>query len=250
MLNSIPKKSTLAQRGFNGDTSYDWCHEDQESIAYVLRDCPIATRFWADSECPSHLQNSFNFDITKWLKLNACTFSHMFGKYQQWATFFLFGIWDLSLFQNKRLFARPTPFNLRKAVENQVAELFYYVMEHAPPTRSMRITMGWTKPQALWTKLNTDGLALGIPGLVGGRGIIKDCHGEWISGFARSIGFTTSYAAEFWTLRDGLILCLRLGLNAMEVEVEVDASSIASLLANSTETNSEIASFVDDVGTC
>ena len=70
-------------------------------------------------------------------------------------------------------------------------------------------------------------------------GIIKDCHGEWISGFARSIGFTTSFAAEFWALRDGLMLCLSLGITAMEVEV--DASSIVSLLANATETNSETA---------
>ncbi|KAL0004564.1 hypothetical protein SO802_012125 [Lithocarpus litseifolius] len=45
-------------------------------------------------------------------------------------------------------------------------------------------------------------------------------------------------------MRDGLMLCLRLGINA--VEVEVDASSVVSLLANATETNSEFASLVDD----
>nr|POE80174.1 putative ribonuclease h protein [Quercus suber] len=125
-----------------------------------------------------------------------------------------------------------------------VAEFFYCVLDHATITRALRIALGWTKPQLLRTKLNTDRLALGSPGLAGGGGIIKDCHGEWISGFARSIGFTISFAAEFWALRDGLMLCLRLGLNA--VEVEVDASSIVSLLANATETNSEIASLVDD----
>ena len=96
----------------------------------------------------------------------------------------------------------------------------------------------------MWTKLNTDGSALGSPGLAGGGGIIRDCHGDWISGFARSIGFTTSFAAEFWALRDGLKLCLSLGINALEVEV--DASSVVSLLANAAETNSEIASLVDD----
>ena len=40
------------------------------------------------------------------------------------------------------------------------------------------------------------------------------------------------------------MLCLSLGITA--VEVEVDASSIVSLLANATETNSEIDSLVDD----
>ena len=119
-------------------------------------------------------------------------------------------------------------------------------LDHAPITRVKRISVGWTKPQPLWAKLNTDGAALGSPGLAGRGGIIRDCPGEWISGFARSIGLTTNLAVEFWALRDGLTLCLSLGINAMEVEV--DASSIVSLLANATETNSEIDSLVDDCG--
>ena len=45
-------------------------------------------------------------------------------------------------------------------------------------------------------------------------------------------------------MRDGLRLCLSLGINA--IEVEVDASSVVSLLANAAETNSEFAPLVDD----
>ena len=52
LLKSIPTKSILALRGFGGGTSCDWCHEDQETIAHVLRDCPIATSFWAEADCP------------------------------------------------------------------------------------------------------------------------------------------------------------------------------------------------------
>ena len=97
------------------------------------------------------------------------------SKDQQWATFFLFGIWNLWLFRNKRLFARPFPFSLRRAVENQVAEFFFCVLDHANVTRTRRISVGWTKSQAMWSKLNTDGSALGSPGLAGGGGIIRDC---------------------------------------------------------------------------
>ena len=45
-------------------------------------------------------------------------------------------------------------------------------------------------------------------------------------------------------MRDGLRLCLSLGINA--VEVEVDASSVVSLIANAAETNSDFAPLVDD----
>nr|POF15857.1 hypothetical protein CFP56_35291 [Quercus suber] len=110
---------------------------------------PTASSFWAEANCPSHLRCSFVFDTTEWLKLNACSSDQLSGKNQQWATYFLFGIWNLWLFQNKRLFAKPSPFNLRKAVENQTAEYFYYVLDHAPVTRVKRITVGWTKPQPM-----------------------------------------------------------------------------------------------------
>ena len=124
LLQSIPTKSILAQRGFNGATSCDWCHEDQETIVHVLRDCPFASRFWAEADCPSHLRSSFDLDTIEWLKLNASSPAQLLGMDQQWATYFLFGIWNLWLLRNKRLFAKPPSFNLRKATENQIAEYF------------------------------------------------------------------------------------------------------------------------------
>ena len=42
----------------------------------------------------------------------------------------------------------------------------------------------------------------------GGVGLIRDCNGIWVKGFARSIGFATSITAELWALRDGLKLAL------------------------------------------
>ena len=35
---------------------------------------------------------------------------------------------------------------------------------------------------------------------VGGGGIIRDSKGDWVSGYARAIGFTTSVAAELSAL--------------------------------------------------
>ena len=37
-----------------------------------------------------------------------------------------------------------------------------------------------------WFKLNSDGASYGNPGKAGGGGIIRDCNGLWIKGFARS----------------------------------------------------------------
>nr|POE67414.1 putative ribonuclease h protein [Quercus suber] len=100
------------------------------------------------------------------------------------------------------------------------------------------------KPSVNWSKLNTDGSAQGNPGLTRGGGIIRDSHGNWISGFARAIGIASSLAAELWAVRDGLQLCSTLALEA--VEVECDALVAVSLLSQANRTNSEFSSLIDD----
>ena len=95
-----------------------------------------------------------------------------------------------------------------------------------------------------WVKLNTDGSTQGNLGLAGCGGLLRDCHGNWISSFARAIGLTSSLAAELWAVRDGLTRCRALSLEA--VQVEVDALVVISLLLQATHTNGEFSSLVDD----
>jgi len=85
----------------------------------------------------------------------------------------------------------------------------------------------WNKPPDGWFKLNLDGSSLGNPSLAGGRGLIWNENGDWIRGYARAIGITTSVAAELWALRD-IQMCLLLNLSA--VEIELDAKLVVDLL--------------------
>ena len=62
------------------------------------------------------------------------------------------------------------------------------------------MSIRWEKPCSEWLKLNTDGLSLGNPGLTGGGGLIRDDNGDWVVGFARKIGFASSFMAELWAL--------------------------------------------------
>ena len=76
--------------------------------------------------------------------------------------------------------------------------------------------------------MNIDGSSLGNPGLAGGGGLIRNDKGEWVKGFARAIGSTTSVAAELWALRDGIRLCITLKLPA--VEIELDSKLVVDLM--------------------
>ena len=94
-----------------------------------------------------------------------------------------------------------------------------------------------------WVKLNSDGSSRGNPGVTGSGGLIRNEKGEWICGFARRIGITTSFAVELWGLRDGLLQCLNLNLSF--VLIELDAKSIVDLLVNSDYSNNAISPLVD-----
>lgn len=68
--------------------------------------------------------------------------------------------------------------------------------------------------------VNTDGASLGNLGKAGGGGLIFDRKGEWLKGFSRGIGSTTSVTAKFWALRDGLLLASQMGIPYLEVKCD------------------------------
>jgi hypothetical protein len=78
-----------------------------------------------------------------------------------------------------------------------------------PPRISAQIK--WLGPERGWIKLNTDGVANSVLGCAGGGGILRDCVGNWIGGFARFLGNCSSLMAELWALKDGLSSAKNLG---------------------------------------
>ena len=59
------------------------------------------------------------------------------------------------------------------------------------------ILVAWEKPPIDWMKLNSDGSALGNPRKArGGGGLIQDHQGNWVRGYARSLGNTSSSIAK------------------------------------------------------
>ena len=243
--NSIPVKSILAQRGIQISPTCDICQDQPETISHVLRECKAAQEFWAGANRPDELAHMSGLEVMEWIKANACCKVPAKGKDYPWAYFFLFGIWQLWLRRNKVMFQPSQSHqNLYNLVEAQVLEFWFCVIDHVEPRSRSVVAVRWTKPPENWVKLNTDGSVKGSPGIAGCGGLLRDCHGNWISGVARAIGITSSLAAELWAIRDGLTRCCHLSLQA--VEVEVDASVAISLLSQDAHSNVEFSSLIDD----
>ena len=102
----------------------------------------------------------------------------------------------------------------------------------------------WERLEARWFRLNSDGSSTGNPGPAGSGGLIRNGEGDWVCGYARKIGVTTSFAVKLWGLRDGLLQCFNLHLPA--IEIEIDTKAIVDLLNNSKNANNVTSALVDD----
>ena len=95
-----------------------------------------------------------------------------------------------------------------------------------------------------WFKLNTDGSSLGNLGLAGGGGVIRNHVGDWVGGFSRAIGITTSVQAELRALKDGLNLAIDLGI--LNLEIEMDSLVAVECINSITTPNVFLSTIVSD----
>ena len=65
-----------------------------------------------------------------------------------------------------------------------------------PQAAFLNLLDGMPPPPFPYLKLNTDGSALGNPGLAGAREVLRDHRGQWISGFSLRGGLATNNMAE------------------------------------------------------
>ncbi|GKV35026.1 hypothetical protein SLEP1_g43346 [Rubroshorea leprosula] len=88
----------------------------------------------------------------------------------------------------------------------------------------------WDKPPEGYFKLNTDGSSLRTSGAAACGGLIRNSLGRWVVGFARNIGITSALGAEFWGVRDGLIMARNWGIQ--NIIVDMDSLIVFKLLSN------------------
>ena len=116
-----------------------------------------------------------------------------------WNVLFSFGIWTLWLHRNNVILREKAPqSNLKTKIISKATAFAFLGLDGKRPTHQATIWVKWIALPVNWYKVNSDESALGNLGLAGGGGLIRNDKGEWIRGYARAIGSTTSVAAELW----------------------------------------------------
>lgn len=78
----------------------------------------------------------------------------------------------------------------------------------------------WSPPPVDFTRLNTDGSALGNPGHAGIGCIFRNHCGEFIQAASGYIGYTDNNVAEMVALRTGLKLALQRGMSKLLIQTD------------------------------
>ena len=72
------------------------------------------------------------------------------------------------------------------------------VLSNLPRTQ---VQVKWSKPMPRWVKINIDGLVMGSCKKACGGGVLRNSASDWILGFIRNLGTTSSIKAELWALK-------------------------------------------------
>ena len=91
---------------------------------------------------------------------------------------------------------KPFQNNLKVETISKATEFVFLGLENKHHTHQTTIQVKWIAPLMNWYKVNSNGSSLGNPGLAGEGGLIRNDRGEWIRGYVRAIGSTTSAAVE------------------------------------------------------
>ena len=242
---SIPVRALLAQRGMDIPFLCPVFNHEPETILHALRDCPKAQSFWNSLSPPFRSNLFYGLQLVDWLKLNCKTSMSSPSSNINWSILFPFAVWTFWLHRNCIAFDNPHQHkDLKRETMAKASEFLYLGMTEKHNPVKAKIQVQWLPPPVNWVKLNSDGSSMGNPGLAGGGGLIRNERGEWIKGYARAIGITTSVAAELWALRDGICLCS--ALNFPAVIVELDSKLVVDLLNKELDNPNGIDVLVSD----
>jgi ribonuclease HI len=237
-------RDTLASRGINIPTFCPRCSGLNETLIHLLCDCPDSIAFWNAFRFPSVGNQFYSASLVDWINAN-CSVSSTHDHSIPWQTIFSFGIWNLWLRRNQFVFNPDASFADPLATTISFTSEYYYLIgSYSKVKLRIPIPVKWTPPPLGWFKLNIDGSSLGNLGLAGGGGVIQNHLGEWVRGFSRAIGFTTSVQAELRALKDGLLLAI--DLEILNLEIEMDSLVAVDLINSSTTSNAFLSTVVDD----
>lgn len=107
------------------------CHNDDETLLHLFRDCPKAQTIWRSINKPVSIQNSFLLDWNGWIAAQMHCSTVVYGGIK-WCNLFVFTCWHIWKWRNKQIFDPHFPMPLDpKQIIIQAADEWKYAQAKA-----------------------------------------------------------------------------------------------------------------------
>ncbi|XP_057419022.1 uncharacterized protein LOC130713254 [Lotus japonicus] len=194
---ALPTRCLLLRRSLATPALCPRCGVGDESILHCLRDCADARRVWRGTGfiLPQAFYAVQNFG-------EVLRIFDGFGLHIVLATAWV--IW-----KERCRFVFASQHLVVHKVVREARELWLLIADtyHRGATSPTVRWVRWQPPRENFVALNTDGSSLGNPGAAGIGGVVRSEHGNWLLGYAGSIGEADSLLAELVSILRGLEVC-------------------------------------------
>ncbi|GLT74509.1 hypothetical protein SLA2020_463010, partial [Shorea laevis] len=217
----------LSSWGVTDNNTCPRCCTAPETLNHLFRECPYSRMLWT-LMTPQHINSLYHdMDFKDWLKNHCASNEIIHGAH--WNTIFSFIVWSIWHLRNQLVHDRRelSIGSTKEFIQQKIEEFKRITFIPTVDTQNYSVLVGWKPPPAGFVKLNTDGSALKNPGIAGAGGVFRDDLGNWLCGFSRYVGITTSLSAELWAIRDGLRIAIHRGFSKLLVETD---SKVATIL--------------------
>ncbi|KAL0007753.1 hypothetical protein SO802_009255 [Lithocarpus litseifolius] len=243
--NSIRVKAYFARRGVVEEVNCPICQEEVDTVLHALRDYSRVRLVWRKLGVKVGDWVFWESNLQTWINYNGIQNKVVTPANMPWKVVFPFAVWLIWKSRNHSMFrGKNMSSNFAADILKQVTEYVHCAASPRALTHKSIQQIRWERPLGGWKKQNTDGSVIESSSMASYGVVVRDEEGIWIAGFTRRIGVTTSFEAELWGLRDGLMFCSNLNISSLVVEL--DAKAIVDVLLNANYVNNVISPFLDD----
>jgi ribonuclease HI len=231
MHNKLLTNSLKSKMGLSHSMCF-YCRVVEETTLHVLRDCTLAKEIWYQVVPIVNRSDFFMGDLQDWIGFNMKN-SVMWNCEGVWNVFWAMACYLLWTWRNKELHVegymrpnRPVQQVRKMMIEYTQAMQNNNIVVNRSYSASM---IGWVPPKDGFVKLNTDGASKNMQ-QAGCGGIVRGSQGEWIRGYAKSVGMCNAFVAELWGVLEGLRIVKNMGFR--KVELCIDSQSVVQVIQN------------------
>ncbi|XP_019198971.1 PREDICTED: uncharacterized protein LOC109192724 [Ipomoea nil] len=245
LRNGLLTNSERTRRGLTDDDRCPRCDEPDETLDHIFRRCDFANACWSTCKKAPSFNGAAATPLHRWIKEN-CTMTGNGARKGSWNTDFVYILWNMRKARNDLVFNHnfvQANVAVHRAVL-EAGEAERVLVSHRGIMLGRQLWIGWSPPMQGWTKLNTDGARKANTGMASAGGVIRDHTGAWLVGFSTKVGTTSSFMAELWGLREGLLIANNRGL--VRLVAEVDSISVVNAIKGDSTSRPEANTLISD----